>query len=389
GAAAVVLLLICATFARGIHVETESDPMVLHPRPSPPLEAQQRIARKMQTGAGSILVHLQAPTDEQLLALAHVVHERLRDAAVTSAGVAGVFGLDTLLPDPRVVTARAKAFDPGFADRAAQDFREVLAQSDFKPDAYDSYIDFIKHLASPGPPPAVATVSDYPELAHLLLPRQSSAGSPRTEALELIFPRTPLETREARDAILRAVRDALANVDGATVTGTVAIGHDLEQAVHRDLPRSIVIALVCIALYLELHFRSIRLSLLALLPIVISLMFVVACFCLAGAKLNLLHTVMAPLLLGINLDYGIFAVHAWRTSRDETELSHRFTPAFAALLLCGGATVIGFGSLILTSIPAVKSLGWLINVGIISCVAGTLLVQWPVMLLLRPTGDRT
>jgi len=119
----------------------------------------------------------------------------------------------------------------------------------------------------------------------------------------------------------------------------------------------------------------------------VSLIVVLACFCLAGVKLNLLHTVMAPLLLGINLDYGIFAVHAWRDSRDRGDMRHHFTPALSGLLICGGSTVIGFGSLIITSVPAIKSLGWLVNVGVISCVLATLLVQWPVMLLANKSRD--
>jgi hypothetical protein len=308
--------------------------------------------------------------------------------SAVDAGVVGAFGLDTLLPDPRTTAARASAFGPTFADRAAQDFRDALAGSEFNPTAYDDYIQFVKRLASPGTPPDVQTLKGYAELAQLLLPRAfltgDAANSP-TEAITLIFTRGALDTRDAREALLSAVREAVAGVDGATVTGTVAIGHDLERAVQRDLPRFIIIALVGIGLYLVLHFRSLSMSLLALMPIGVSLVFVIASFCLAGAKLNLLHSVMVPLLLGINLDYGIFAVHAWRHARDEEDLPRRFAPAMAALMLCGGSTVIGFGSLILTSVPAVRSLGWLITVGIVSCVAGTLLVQWPVMLLLsRP-----
>jgi predicted RND superfamily exporter protein len=372
----IVVGLIAATFVHGVHVEIESDPMILHPRPSPPLEAQRRIAEKMQSGAGTILVHLQAADSRQLLIRANMVHERLR-------GVADVFGLDSLLPDPRVTVDRSRAFDAAFADRTVSDFRQVIAQSDFRPDAYTGYAEFLKRLASPGPPPGVDALAEYPELAQLLLPREPLAGSPTAEAISLIFPNKPLETRDDRERLLTAARDALAGIDGATVTGTVAIGHDLEHAVQRDLPRFVAIALVCIAVYLLIHFRAIGSSLLALLPIAISLVFVIACFCLAGTKLNLLHTVMAPLLLGINLDYGIFAVHAWHESHSREQMAHHFTPAFAGLMLCGGSTVIGFGSLIITSVPAVKSLGWLVNVGVISCVAGTLLVQWPVMLLMR------
>ena len=52
-------------------------------------------------------------------------------------------------------------------------------------------------------------------------------------------------------------------------------------------------------------------------------------------------------------------------------------------MICGGSTLIGFGSLIITSIPAVKSLGWLINVGVGSCVLATLFMLWPMMLMHR------
>lgn len=386
GSGVTLAALIAATLWHGVHIEMESDPMILHPRPSPPLEAQRRIASRMQTAAGSILVHLEAPTPAKLVSLAHQVHDRLQTAAVSQAGITGTFGLDALLPDPAIADLRKSVMS---ADRAAEvmsDFRRALADSDFAPGAYDRYVGLLQQLIHPGTPPGIETLTHYPELSQLLLPRNASA-TPATEAVTLIVSRTPLDTRDEREAALAAVRGALNGVAGATVTGTVVIGHDLEVAVHRDLPRFVAVALICIAGYLLLHFRSFALAAFALLPIGVSLIVVLACFCLAGVKLNLLHTVMAPLLLGINLDYGIFAVHAWRDSRDRGDMRHHFTPALAGLLICGGSTVIGFGSLIITSVPAIKSLGWLVNVGVISCVLATLLVQWPVMLLANKSRD--
>jgi len=103
-------------------------------------------------------------------------------------------------------------------------------------------------------------------------------------------------------------------------------------------------------------------------------------------RITLLHTVMAPLLLGINLDYGIFAVYAWQSSRDRRELWGHFPAALSALIICGGSTTIGFGSLVITSIPAIKSLGWLVNVGVGSCVLATLFVLWPIIMRTRPVG---
>lgn len=203
------------------------------------------------------------------------------------------------------------------------------------------------------------------------------------EAVTLLYSRGLLESRNEREGALAAVRNALAGLPGATVTGTAVIGHDLETAMRRDLPRFVMVALACIALYLLIHFRSIMLAALALLPIAVSIVFVIAFVSLVDVRLNLIHAVAAPLLLGINLDYGIFAVHAWHTSRNSTDLSHHFPPAFSGLMMCGGSTIIGFGSLVITSIPAVQTLGYIVNIGVGTCVLSTLLTLWPALMLSR------
>ncbi|MGB7158712.1 MAG: MMPL family transporter, partial [Tepidisphaeraceae bacterium] len=382
GSGLVLALLVGALLVRGVRYELSSDPMVMHPQPSPPLEAQRFIAQRMQVAAGALIVHLEAESPLKLLTMAHAVQHRLRDDAVRAAGVSGVFGLASLLPDPVESARRRAGLDPALPDRVAGALREALADSAFRPEAFDNYATFLKTLMSPGDPPDVQTLTTYPQLAQLLLPRAALDGSAApTQAVTLIFSREPLETRANREAALSAVRHALHGVDGVTVTGTAVIGHDLDRSVHRDLPRFVIVALVCIGGYLLVHFRSAKLAAMALLPIAISLLCVVAFISLADVRLNLIHTVAAPLLLGINLDYGIFAVHAWRTSRNAGDLSHHFPASLSALLTCGGATLIGFGSLVITSIPAVRTLGWIVNVGVGTCVLSTLLVLWPAMML--------
>ena len=428
GSALVLLVIIAALAIHGVRYELNSDPMALHPQPSPPLDAQRFIAKRMQVAAGSLIVHLNASSPAELVTLSHAVQRRLDAESVRAAGVTGVFGLGSLLPDPSRTPQRRAAFDPALADRVHADLQAALETSGFRPEAYAGYAQFLRQLTAPGPPPGVDTLVRYPELAQLFLPRDTLYGAPETaqhapqagplngswnasrtpshgsgaaaaEAVTLLFSREPLETRDAREGALTAVRDALRDVPGATVTGTAVIGHDLETALHRDVPRFVAVSLASILVYLLAHFRSMLLAAMALLPIAVSLLCVTAFISLAGVKLNLIHAVAAPLLLGINLDYGIFAVHAWRTAREseaESEgggnrhgLAHSFPPAFAALVICGGSTTIGFGSLVLTSIPAVQSLGWLINVGVGTCVLSTLLVLWPALMLSRqPTVRR-
>jgi predicted exporter len=112
---------------------------------------------------------------------------------------------------------------------------------------------------------------------------------------------------------------------------------------------------------------------------------------LTGQKLNMINLIAFPLLVGIDVDYGIFLVMAVRRRelRGLTvgELPDRLHPAAAAVLLCAATTTLGFGSLAFTSIPAVQSLGVAVMVGVASCVAGTFLLVIPILLLIARRKD--
>jgi predicted RND superfamily exporter protein len=96
--------------------------------------------------------------------------------------------------------------------------------------------------------------------------------------------------------------------------------------------------------------------------------------------LNLVNLVMVPLLLGINIDYGIFAVDGLRRAGGQSQRDY-FLGVVLAMFTCAGTTLLGFGSLITVSVPAVRSLGWLMNVGLITSVLATLLILWPIVFL--------
>lgn len=383
-----ILILSCAMVVttigyvalRASPYDLEPDVMTLHPQPSPPLEAQRFIAQRMEVSAGAVLIHVRGDSPDQLVTRSHQVQQRLRSDAVREAGVTGAFGLASLLPEPQLAEQRRASLDPQLPDRAANNLRAALRDSSFNPDAYQQYITFLKRLVAPGPVPDLSTLVQYSEMAQLLLPREAMNGASPTEAVVLVFFRHPLEKRADRDAAVSAIRSALHDVAGVCVTGMAPIGTDVDRTIHRDLPRLVGVAFAVITLYLLVHFGSFKLAIVAMIPTAISGVCLVAFMTLTGMRLNLVNIVMAPILLGINVDYGIFVAHAWRTSRSVGELLRQFDPLVTAMLTCGGTAIIGFGSLVLTSIPAVRSLGWLINAGVIACMLATLFILWTAMM---------
>jgi predicted RND superfamily exporter protein len=373
-AAAVVLL------TPGAILPPEPDLTIMHPRPNPALDAEETLATRFGISPQTIMVYLRADDETSLLRLAHEVEARLASQRVRATGITGTFGLATLLPDPANRPNRIAATGPALADQVVKDFHAVIAQSIFDPAAYEPYAKLLHQLLTPTAVPGIADLRRYPNLSETIL----SASTDRNEAITLVFLDQTTENRAARDATIAAVREAMRDIGGATVTGMGVLNHDTELTVRRGLPRLVLAAIIVVAIYLAAHFRSVVDCVLAVLPTIFSLACLLAFMRLTGQKLNMVNLVAFPLLIGIDVDYGIFIVSAVRREEvrelDQSAIAQRLAPAAAAIVLCAAATLLGFGSLAFTSIPAVRTLGIAVAVGIAGCVAGVFLLVVPIIL---------
>jgi hypothetical protein len=362
----------------------ESDLTVMHPRPNAPLDAEAKIARRMGTNPGSLVVYLHAKSSEQLTRLANEVSQRLKRPSVADVGVVGTYGLGTLLPDPDIVTRRRAAITPAQADKIVADFREAIADSSFSESAYELYAQFLKRMLSGPPAPGIADLVPYRRLAETMLSRGEVSGAAPNEweAITLVFFNRPLEDRASRLAAVDAVRNALADVPGATLTGMSVVGLDTERAIQHDLPKLLLVASVLVAGYLLLHFRSLRSAALALIPAVFSLACLLAFMRLTGQTFNLVNLIALPLLVGIDVDYGIYLVSLAKRkgSEDASAIPVGIGTSAHSVMVSAAANVLGFGSLITTSVPAIRSLGWAVGIGVASCFVGTLFLLAPMLM---------
>lgn len=370
----------------GERMGLESDLTIMHPRPNPPLENQKRIADVFGSSPGSLLVLLEAESPEALVSLAHEVERRLASETAKRAGVSGSSGLATLLPDPEIVAERKTAFSKEEVDAIVADFRAVVADSGFEPKAFERYIPHLRSLLLNQDPPEMSDLLQYSELAGALLPRAAAAGrdaAPR-DSIVFVSLNHPLSDRALRAQSVEGIREALAGLPGATVAGIDVISHDTESSIQRDLPRILGIGIGAVVLYLVIHYRGLRDMYLVVLPTAFSLACLLAVMRLTGQKLNLVNLVAAPLLIGINIDYGIFLVSLARSARQRrapaSELIAEIGTSCHAVVVCAITTMLGFGSLMFMSIPAVRSLGFAVAVGVLSCLLATLLYLAPLLI---------
>jgi predicted exporter len=131
---------------------------------------------------------------------------------------------------------------------------------------------------------------------------------------------------------------------------------DVYASFRRRVMAIIAGSLVLVFLILFARYRDLRESLASFLPAIFAAATTLAVLSLVGVTLNLLHVLGLLLILSMGVDYGVFVVEAQR-KQDATN-------AMVGITLSCVTTVLSFGLLAMSSIPALRALGTTAAIGI-------------------------
>lgn len=393
-----VLLVLAAAATLGVAAARDAAPLrfdrdlhALHPRPHPALDAQAHLAERFGAAPNGLTLLVESDTPDNMLALAHAVQRRFAGERLQALGLSGVTGPAALLPDP----ARANDVRPDPA-RVVADLQAAADAAGFRAGAFDDYAGFLTDLLTPKRPPTFADVRRYPSIANLVLPKVRSDEEPEpSQGLVLATLRKPWADADERDHVIETVRDELADLnagpDSAVLSGISVLGYDTQQAIAGGLGRLLALSGGAVLLWLLIFFRRPGDVLLALSPAAGGLTLMLAVVWLTGGSFNLINLIAVPLLVGIGVDDGIFLTALYRRARRVGEsaalLRDDLAASAHAIGMTSATTALAFGSLYFTHVPAIKSLGLMVGVG----VGGALLVSVcglvPLLVLLFGTNQ--
>ncbi len=171
-------------------------------------------------------------------------------------------------------------------------------------------------------------------------------------------------------------------------TGNPLQAYEASLEMKRSYEQAGISALVVILFVLWLDFRSIRHSLLAVLPLVVGVVQMLGLMGIVGLDLNPANLIGIPLVLGIAVDYGVHVVHDFL----ERPGPYRMSASTAnSVLVDALTTILGFGALMVASHRGLESLGRLLTLGVTCCTFTSLIVLPAVLTLLRPAsrGEET
>ena len=171
------------------------------------------------------------------------------------------------------------------------------------------------------------------------------------------------------DALGKFVQD-VRSVD-PRATGNPLQAYEASLEMKQSYEKSALYALIVISALLLFDFRSIRYTLLAMLPLAVGLAQTFGLLGLLGIPLNPANMIALPLLLGISVDEGVHIVHDFLDQKGKYKISQSTA---VAVLVDSLTTIVGFGSLMVASHQGLQSLGRVLTIGVTCCLFTSLIM---------------
>lgn len=161
---------------------------------------------------------------------------------------------------------------------------------------------------------------------------------------------------------------------------TSLVAADMLRLMQREAPWMVGFTFLIVMLVMWLNFRSVRWTVLALLPLTVGMLWMLLFMEIFHISLNFYNLVVLPAVLGIGNDAGVHLVHRYREEGPGSIL-HVLRSTGEHISIASLTTMIGFGGLLLSFHPGLHSIGELAVAGIMGTLLAALIflpamLQW-------------
>jgi predicted RND superfamily exporter protein len=310
------------------------------PALEPLLEANERLVRALDAALPGLAV--QAPT-------------RMLPSALSQAGTAA-----------RISHARVS---PAGVRAALDDAR---AAGGFRPGAFDPFSERLPRLLDPA-----GRLSYDGYVSHGLgdlIDRFIVRDARQWTLATYVFPSSP-DLASQVQAIVEQTDPSQA------FTGLTLVNRELARSFLPQFVKGLSIGTLIVFALVVLAFRDWRLSMFSMLPTAIGLVWAAGALAMAGVELDLFAVFAVVTFVGIGVDYGIHLVHRFQERGDAERATSELAPV---ILVAAAITMAGYGTLVWSSYPPLRSIGIVSAVSVVTLAAASVLVL-PALLM---TGRR-
>ena len=327
--------------------------------------AQVEINSHFGAGFDSMSLVLKAPSLPEVLAMADkaaIAGRRL----VAAGRLGGLDAVTSVLPPPSI---QQEALDWVAAERSGRlnmerirtEFAGALDSEGLRIEPFAAGLDLLAETLAPEGPLTREGVLAVPQ-GRALLDRYLAETPDGWRSVVKLYNLPGRPKREIPEAAVELAADLGPQ---ATLTGMNVLSRSLRGEIRRDALVSGIIGLVLVVLLLWIDFRNLHSAVLALIPLLLGIVWMVAAMVVFDLHLNFMNIFVITMIIGIGVDYGIHVIHRYR----EEERIPGGDPAAAVeetsrgVFLAALTTIVGFGSLATSHYPGLISMGLVSTIG--------------------------
>jgi predicted RND superfamily exporter protein len=292
-----------------------------------------------------------------------------------------------IVPSAEMQTARAKQLAGIDLGRAARVLEESVRANGFREEPFRPVIARLRELQSQGAQPlSVESVGRY--LPRGMLDNSIARIGDNSYVAAIAF--FPADVNAAEVIPETTIRQWQREFGGFAEFSFNKINRDLQAQVLRDSRRALFLTVGGVILIIYLCFRSIRISLLALMPIAFAVIVTFGLLAAVGHRFSFMSITALPLIVGIGIDNSIHLVRRY-LENDRNSILEIAKSSGAALIQSNLTTIVGFGALMASSFEPLAEMGLVTALGVILALMASLWSVPAIILVfgLRPAPEIT
>jgi uncharacterized protein len=373
------LVVLAFLAASALRVSFNADVRALRPQKGSSIALEQDMDALLGGASRHLLLVTEGETEEPLQDRAWRLSKAL-DRLQEEGKVSHYRSVLSYLPAPEnqrqalaFLQQHANELNP---ERIEATFRQTLGEYGFQwlPE-YDAYLNWLRTMLQPGA--AIDRQSfERAGLTALIDPFLVGRG-PERKLVTYLYPKAGLWGKSDLSNLARELRESAATQGVAAEQwrfgGLPVLMDYLKKLVWVDLRDTLGLSLLAMVVVLLCGFRNVWLASLAFIPLVAGMVAMLGIMPLISLQFNYANFIALPIIVGIGIDYGVHLVSRWHEEPKRNQEA-AFRETSRAIVLSALTTMVGFGSLLGSSYPGLRSIDWVTSLGIVCCVMASLIM---------------
>jgi hypothetical protein len=340
-------------------IEFDESMRTMRPIGNRGIEVAENVGKHFGSGFDSMILIIRGKSLEEVLALS----DKAADGAkrLVSQGVLyGYSGPTSLIPPQDhqrealdwLARERASGLD---LDRIRATFASAATKEGLRVEPFEPGFDLLTRAVGLTRPIGLEDFASTQQ-TKLLLDRYLRKKEDGWKAAVYLYPPA---NRWRREPPPQAVSLAERLGPQVRLTGVNVINQRVRAMVLRDAWIAGILGYFLVAAILWVDFRNLRYVALALTPLMVGITLMIGGMVLFDIQMNFINIFVTTMIIGIGVDYGIYILHRYSEMRGlpAEELEQGLRETGKAVMAAAMSTIVGFGSIIFSHYPGLRSTG--------------------------------